>query len=122
MDESTYNEADGSDGVDDDHPISWCKLYDGGRTWYTGMGHTEASYLDANFMKHILGGLEVAAGVVTDKACGVTARTAPSTVSGTVPGTLSLTLGPPVNLGAFTPGVARDYAGTLTANVISAGG
>ena len=41
MDEASYAEADGSDGVDDDHPISWCKRYDGGRMWYTGMGHTE---------------------------------------------------------------------------------
>ena len=85
MDEATYNEADGSDGtggtqnIVDDHPISWCKLYDGGRMWYTGMGHTEASYLDANFMKHILGGLEVASGVVPDKACGVTSRSVPAT-------------------------------------------
>ena len=31
MDESTYAEADGSDGVDDDHPIAWCQRYDGGR-------------------------------------------------------------------------------------------
>ena len=44
--------------------------------WYTGMGHTEASYLDANFMKHILGGLEVFRRV-PDKACGVTARNVP---------------------------------------------
>jgi cytochrome c len=122
LDESTYAEADGSDGVDDDHPISWCHRFDGGRAWYTGMGHTENSFLEANVLTHILGGLEVAAGVVTDKACGVTARNVPSTVSGTVPGTLSLSLGPPVALGAFTPGVARDYSGALTANVISSGG
>ena len=43
-------------------------------------------------------------------------------VSGTVPGTLALTLGAPVTLGAFTPGVAKDYTGTLTANVISTAG
>src|SRR6185503_10382649 len=28
MDESTYAEADGSDGVNDDHPISWCHRFD----------------------------------------------------------------------------------------------
>ena len=44
MDESTYAEADGTDGVDDDHPIAWCKRYDGGRMWYTALGHTEATY------------------------------------------------------------------------------
>ena len=48
LDESTYAEADGSDGVNDDHPISWCHTFDGGRAWYTGMGHTEESFLEAN--------------------------------------------------------------------------
>ncbi len=121
MDESTYAEADGTDGVNDDHPISWCKRYDGGRMWYTGMGHTEASFLDANFMKHIQGGLEIAAGVVTDAACGVTSRSVPADVSGTVPGTLSLTVSPSASFGAFTPGVAKDYLTTLAAGVISTG-
>jgi aminopeptidase N len=46
----------------------------------------------------------------------------PGTVDGTVPGTLALTIGPPVNLGAFTPGVARDYTATTTANVVSTAG
>ena len=64
MDESTYAEADGTDGVDDDHPIAWCKRYDGGRMFYTGLAHTEASCLEANFLQHFLGGLEVAAGYI----------------------------------------------------------
>ena len=46
----------------------------------------------------------------------------PGDVSGTVPGTLALTVGGPATFGAFTPGVARDYATTLTANVISTAG
>ena len=37
-------------GIDDDHPIAWCKRYDGGRMFYTALGHTEATYLDANFL------------------------------------------------------------------------
>ena len=63
LDESTYAEDDGNDGVDDDHPISWCQRYEGGRSWYTGMGHTAASFTEANYLKHILGGIEVSAGV-----------------------------------------------------------
>jgi cytochrome c len=122
MDESTYAEADGSDGVNDDHPIAWCHRFDGGRAWYTGLGHTEASYLEPNFLKHVLGGLEIASGVVTDKECGVTSRSVPSDVSGSVPGTLSLTVSPTANLGVFTPGLARDYTATLAANVISTAG
>ena len=71
MDESTYVESDGTDGTDDDHPIAWCKRYDGGRMFYTALGHTEATYTDANFLKHLLGGLDTAAGVVVDTDCGV---------------------------------------------------
>ena len=70
MDESTYAEADGSDGVNDDHPIAWCQRYDGGRMWYSGMGHTEASYVNADFMRHVLGGIETAVEAVPDAACG----------------------------------------------------
>ena len=46
----------------------------------------------------------------------------PSTVGGNVPATLSLTLGAPATFGAFTPGVARDYNASTTANVISTAG
>jgi hypothetical protein len=43
-------------------------------------------------------------------------------VSGNVPATLSLTLGTPATFGAFTPGVARTYEASTTANVISSAG
>ena len=67
LDESTYTgEATGTT----DHPISWCQRFDGGRSWYTALGHTEASYLEPEFLRHILGGIEVAAGAATSKACG----------------------------------------------------
>ncbi len=62
MDETTYAPGGGAMGAE--HPIAWCQDYDGGRSWYTGMGHTEASFTDAKFLKHILGGIKTAAGVV----------------------------------------------------------
>jgi type 1 glutamine amidotransferase len=46
----------------------------------------------------------------------------PSSVGGTVPATLSLTLGTPATVGAFTPGVAKDYMASSTATVISTAG
>ena len=45
-----------------DHPIAWAHAYDGGRAWYTGLGHTPESYSDAVFLRHLLGGIEWAAG------------------------------------------------------------
>ena len=45
-----------------------------------------------------------------------------STPGGTVPATLSLGLGTPASFGAFTPGIAREYTASTTANVISTAG
>jgi len=43
-------------------------------------------------------------------------------VGGMVPATLALTLGAPVSFGTFTPGVAREYTASTTANVVSTAG
>src|SRR5262249_53258543 len=45
----------------------------------------------------------------------------PGSVGGTVPATLSLTVGN-ASFGAFTPGLAKTYTATSTANVISTAG
>ncbi|HSF35420.1 MAG TPA: ThuA domain-containing protein [Nocardioides sp.] len=69
LDESTYTPGNGAMG--NEHPIAWCQDYDGGRSWYTGMGHTEASFTEAKFLQHVLGGIQTAAGVV-DSDCTAT--------------------------------------------------
>ncbi len=47
-----------------DHPNTWCQDYDGGRSWYTGLGHTKESYVEPDFLHLLLGGIQTAAGVV----------------------------------------------------------
>lgn len=32
-----------------DHPITWCQEYDGGRSFYTGFGHTTETYSESRF-------------------------------------------------------------------------
>jgi len=39
------------------NPVSWAHEFDGGRVFYTAMGHTAESYSDANFLNHLAGGL-----------------------------------------------------------------
>lgn len=47
------------------HPISWCRDYDGGRSFYTGMGRTEESYTtDTKFQSHLLGAIQWTTGMV----------------------------------------------------------
>ncbi|MEM9143930.1 MAG: ThuA domain-containing protein, partial [Bacteroidota bacterium] len=58
LDESTYE--GGTNG--DYHPIAWYHEYDGGRAFYTGGGHTEASYSEPLFLQHLLGGIQYAIG------------------------------------------------------------
>lgn len=64
LDEKTYKP--GNDAMTD-HPISWYREFDGGRSFYTGMGHTEKSFVEAEFVQHVLGGIEWAAGVAPIK-------------------------------------------------------
>ena len=58
IDEKSYK--GGTDG--DNHPMAWYHEYDGGRAWYTELGHTDESYSDPNYLKHILGGIKYAMG------------------------------------------------------------
>jgi cytochrome c len=69
LDESSYTPGAGAMGAD--HPTAWCHPYDGGRSWYTGGGHTSESYSDPEFRGHILGGIMWAGGFV-DGECGGT--------------------------------------------------
>ena len=43
------------------HPVAWFQEYDGGRAFYTGLGHLPATFSDQNFMHHIYGGIYWAA-------------------------------------------------------------
>ncbi len=59
LDESSYQ---GNDKMFGDHPISWRQEYDGGRSFFTTLGHTKEIYGDANYRNHVLGGIQWAAG------------------------------------------------------------
>ncbi|MCA9983283.1 MAG: ThuA domain-containing protein [Anaerolineales bacterium] len=58
LDESTY--SGGTMGAN--HPIIWNHAFDGGRAWYTALGHTIDSYSEPLFLAHLLGGIRWAAG------------------------------------------------------------
>lgn len=54
LDESSYK--GGTLGAN--HPIAWYREFDGGRSFYTGGGHTVESFDEPAFRQHLLGGLE----------------------------------------------------------------
>ncbi len=41
----------------DEFPLAWCHEFDGGREWYTALGHQSEHYSDPRFAKHLLGGI-----------------------------------------------------------------
>lgn len=66
VDEDTYNPvADWGrvkgEGMGDFHPIAWYHKYDGGRAFYTALGHVPATYSDELFREHLFGGIMWAA-------------------------------------------------------------
>ncbi len=58
VDESTYEGGENGDY----HPMSWYHEYDGGRAFYTAGGHTDESFSEELFLKHLLGGIQYAIG------------------------------------------------------------
>ena len=57
-----------------DHPIAWCKDFQGGRSFYTGVGSTPAAFSDPLYRAHLLGAIRWTSGV-TDPVysdCGAT--------------------------------------------------
>jgi glucose/arabinose dehydrogenase/cytochrome c551/c552/type 1 glutamine amidotransferase len=58
VDESTYEGGENGDF----HPMSWYHKYDGGRAFNTAAGHTDESFSEEKFVKHILGGIQYAIG------------------------------------------------------------
>ena len=61
INERSYNAGSGAMGSD--HPMAWCHAYDGGRAWYTALGHTNQSFSEPLFREHLLGGIKWAAGM-----------------------------------------------------------
>ena len=53
VDEATY--TGGTMGAG--HPIAWCHDFDGGRAWYTAMGHSSSAYSEPMFLSHLLRGI-----------------------------------------------------------------
>lgn len=58
IDEQSY--SGGTMGSD--HPIAWAQTFEGGRMFYTAMGHTNGSYSEPAFVAHLAAGIAWAAG------------------------------------------------------------
>jgi cytochrome c len=58
LDEKSYE--GGKNG--ENHPIAWYQDFDGGRAFYTGLGHVEENYTNQQFLNHLLGGIQYAIG------------------------------------------------------------
>ncbi|MDO6801316.1 ThuA domain-containing protein [Wenyingzhuangia sp. 1_MG-2023] len=54
LDESSYT----GKRMGAEHPIAWYHTYEGGRVFYTGMGHTDKIYTDPDFITHIEKGID----------------------------------------------------------------
>ena len=55
--------GDGTSVGGTDQPISWCRDYRGGRSFYTGMGRTAGAFGEAGFRTHLAGALRWTTGL-----------------------------------------------------------
>jgi len=60
LDETSY--APGTATMGSDHPIAWLHEYEGGRAFYTALGHTKESYADPTFVRHLTQAISWAGG------------------------------------------------------------
>ena len=58
IDEKSYQ--GGKNG--DNHPMSWYHDFDGGRSFYTNMGHTDETFTEPLFLDHLWAGLQYVMG------------------------------------------------------------
>jgi cytochrome c len=58
IDETSYKGGKNNNN----HPMAWYHDFDGGRAFYTELGHTDESYKEDNYLKHLLGGIKYAIG------------------------------------------------------------
>ena len=59
----TIDETSYKGGINKEHhPMAWYHDFDGGRSFYTELGHVEESYGDPLFLNHLLGGIKYALG------------------------------------------------------------
>lgn len=66
LDESSYNPKvqwgpKKGEGMGQLHPVAWYHNFDGGRAFYTALGHNPANFSDPDFLNHLLGAIRWAA-------------------------------------------------------------
>jgi type 1 glutamine amidotransferase len=59
---TTLTDKDKPRTPDNTYPLAWCQTFEGGRVWYTALGHKPEHYADPDFQKHLLGGIQWAMG------------------------------------------------------------
>jgi uncharacterized protein len=62
VDENTYNPkvswgSKKSDGMGKLHPVAWYHNYDGGRAFYTALGHLPTNFQEPAFLNHLFAGI-----------------------------------------------------------------
>jgi type 1 glutamine amidotransferase len=60
LDERTYTGGT----MAPDHPIMWSHTYEGGRSFYTALGHTQESFVETSFIDHLARAILWAAGAI----------------------------------------------------------
>lgn len=61
----SYPNIPDTPSMGDDHPIAWYKEFEGGRSFYTNLGHRPETWRDPLFQQHLLAGVKWAAASIS---------------------------------------------------------
>ena len=92
------------------HPMTWCQDYDGGRSWYTALGHYPAHWDQPVMRDMVRHGIAFTAGLV-DADCSPPAKDVHGAWSGVTPWPLV-----PINASLTGEGLVQSFGSVITGN------
>lgn len=98
-DESSY----GMGRQGSSHPVTWCQEIDGGRSWYTGMGHEGTAYSEPVMRTQLRNGIAYSAGLLAAD-CSPPSKTEHGAWSGVTPWPLM-----PINMALTSDGRVQSF-------------
>jgi type 1 glutamine amidotransferase len=105
VDTATYASGQSRNGTL--HPLTWCQEYDGGRSWYTSMGHDGGMWSESYMRTMLRHGLEYSSGIV-DADCSPRAKDEVGEWSEVIPWSLM-----PINAALTAEGKVQTFGSVI---------
>jgi large repetitive protein len=111
VDTATYASGQSRNGTL--HPLTWCQEYDGGRSWFTSMGHDGGMWSESYMRTMLRHGLEYSSGIV-DADCSPRAKDEVGEWSEVIPWSLM-----PINAALTAEGKVQTFGSVIPQTTVA---